>query len=56
MSRNRTERGATSVEYGLIAFLMAGCLVVAVGVLGDANKASFQDSCQKIASAAGDTC
>jgi Flp pilus assembly pilin Flp len=56
MRRPRSQRGATSVEYGLIAFLMAACLAFAVGQLGDASQASFGDSCQQVASATGSSC
>jgi Flp pilus assembly pilin Flp len=56
MRRSRSERGATSLEYGLMAFLMAACLAFAIGAFGDANRASFEDSCRQLASATGTTC
>lgn len=34
-SRARDERGATAVEYGLLAALIAGAIIVTVAALGD---------------------
>jgi pilus assembly protein Flp/PilA len=37
----RDDRGATAVEYGLIVALIAGAVIVAVGLLGTAINGRF---------------
>ncbi len=46
-------RGATSIEYGFIAALIAAGLVVGLGILGDHVAASYDDITVKIETAAG---
>ncbi len=38
----RDEEGATALEYGLLAALIAAAMVVAVGALGDQVSATLQ--------------
>ncbi len=42
------ERGASSVEYGLIAVAIAGLVVVILFLLGGVVRETFADSCQRI--------
>jgi Flp pilus assembly pilin Flp len=46
-------RGATSIEYGFIAALIAAGLVVGFGILGDHVAASYDDIAVQIETAAG---
>ena len=39
----KDESGATAIEYGLIAALIAVALVAAMGFLGDGLKTAFSD-------------
>ena len=39
----KDESGATAIEYGLIAALIAVALVAAMGFLGNGLKSAFQD-------------
>ena len=39
----KDESGATAIEYGLIAALIAVALVAAMGLLGDGLKTSFSN-------------
>jgi len=53
MSRNiinflKDEEGATAIEYGLIAALVAVGIVVALGALGDQLFAVFSDIVEKL--------
>lgn len=52
----RNETGATAVEYGLLAALVAGVVIGAVLLLGQSTQARFQDSCTQISSAMGSSC
>ena len=45
---HRCDDGATSVEYALIAALIAAVIATAVFTLGQANLDSWRDSCTKI--------
>ena len=47
-ARDRTEDGASAVEYGLIVFAIASMVVLIVFSLGIANKEMFADSCTDI--------
>jgi len=38
----KDESGATAIEYGLIAALIAVVLVTAIGAVGDSLKATFE--------------
>lgn len=44
----KDERGASSVEYGLIAVAIAALIVVIVFLLGGVVRETFDDSCEKI--------
>jgi pilus assembly protein Flp/PilA len=44
----RTERGATAVEYGLLVALIAGAIVVAVGLLGQKVNTAFVNVTAKL--------
>ncbi len=52
----RTEDGATSVEYGLLVGFIAALIFGAVLALGQTNGNSWQDSCTKITAPMGETC
>jgi Flp pilus assembly pilin Flp len=54
----RDERGATSVEYGLIATAVAALITVVVLALGGVTRDMFSSSCTAIDSrtATGATC
>jgi Flp pilus assembly pilin Flp len=54
--RHRAQDGATSVEYALIATFIAATIAGGVFALGQANAASWQDSCTKITTAMGSDC
>lgn len=45
----RDEEGATAIEYGLIAALIAVVAVVAMGNVGDNLKSIFQEIADKLA-------
>lgn len=44
----RDEEGATAIEYGLIAGLIAAVIVVTVGKLGNLLESSFVTICNSI--------
>ena len=46
----KEENGATAIEYGLIAALIAVAIITAVGTLGDNLEATFVDVGDKIKS------
>lgn len=50
----KDESGATAVEYGLIAGVMAAILVTVLGLFGDNLKELFQAIADKIGNAADD--
>ncbi|HEX2176972.1 MAG TPA: hypothetical protein VHG70_13770, partial [Nocardioidaceae bacterium] len=54
----RTERAAVSVEYALIAFLIAVGIMGAVLLLSQATQSSYRDSCTQFSAAteAGTDC
>jgi pilus assembly protein Flp/PilA len=54
--RAHDERGASSVEYGLLAALVAGAIIGTVLTFGPAVHGSYQDSCTKITTAMGSDC
>lgn len=43
--------GATAIEYGLIAGLIAVAVIGSISALGSANEGSFTDTYQKISDA-----
>jgi Flp pilus assembly pilin Flp len=47
----RDERGAVSIEYGLIAVLIAVAMLVALVNLGQTNTSSWNDSASKLVNA-----
>jgi Flp pilus assembly pilin Flp len=47
----RDERGAVSIEYGLIAVLIAVAMLVALTNLGQTNTGSWSDSAAKLGNA-----
>ena len=47
----RDQRGATSIEYGMIALLVAVGMLVGLRALGQSNQASWNDTSSKITSA-----
>ena len=47
----RDERGATSIEYGMIALLVAVGMLVALKSLGETNANSWNDSATKLGDA-----
>jgi Flp pilus assembly pilin Flp len=47
-SRARSEEGASSVEYGLIVFAIAGLVTLIVFSFGLVNRELFADSCQEV--------
>jgi pilus assembly protein Flp/PilA len=48
MHRERNERGASAVEYGLLVGGIAALIVVLVFALGDNVTSMFDDTCTKI--------
>ncbi len=49
----KDESGATAIEYGLIAALIAVALVAAMGILGSGLKTSFQGISDKLTNPSG---
>lgn len=47
----KDESGATAIEYGLIASLIAVAIIVAVGNLGDQTSAKFNEIAEGIQNA-----
>ena len=47
------ESGATAIEYGLIAALIAVAIIAAVGALGESLTQAFEDIAGTIANPAG---
>ncbi len=47
----RNEAGATAIEYGLIAALIAVAAITAMGGLGDSIELTFQDASSGLANA-----
>jgi pilus assembly protein Flp/PilA len=47
------DEGATAVEYGLIIALVAGAIIVAVGLLGGAVSGAFTHVATAVTNAAG---
>lgn len=52
MNNTRNEDGASSVEYGLIAFAIAALIVIVVFALGTVTNEMFSESCTEIATPA----
>ena len=50
------ERGASSVEYGLLIAGIAAVLVIVIIALGGSVLGLFDDSCSSIAAESGETC
>lgn len=48
---SQDESGATAIEYGLIATLIALAIIVAAGAVGDNLSAKFQTIADKISTA-----
>lgn len=48
MQRNRNERGASAVEYGLLVGGIAAVVVVMVFALGGKVSGMFKDTCDKV--------
>lgn len=53
---SRSERGASAVEYGLLAAGIAGVMVVALFLFGDMVLDVFTDSCDHISSSVPGDC
>ncbi len=51
LSLFKDESGATAIEYGLIAALVAVATIAALGTLGDGLVATFTDVTDKLGSA-----
>ena len=47
----RDEHGATSIEYGMIALLVAVGMLVGLRALGQSNEASWNDTSDKLTTA-----
>ncbi|MDZ4690706.1 Flp family type IVb pilin [Terricaulis sp.] len=47
----RDERGATAIEYALIAAMLSVAIIASVTLLGDALKDTFDDTAAKVAAA-----
>jgi pilus assembly protein Flp/PilA len=52
----RTERGASAVEYGMLIVGIAGVLVLIVIALGTTTSGLFNDTCDAIADKVGANC
>lgn len=48
MMRSRAERGASSVEYGLLAAAIAAIIVVVVFAIGKYTSAAYEDTCSSL--------
>ena len=46
---NKSDEGASAVEYGLLVAAIAAVIVVVVFVLGGYVQSAFQDTCDEIA-------
>ena len=56
-SRTRDERGASAVEYALVAVLIAVFVIASVTMLGTRTSAMFKSSCESVPDyTAGGTC
>ncbi|MEO5710286.1 MAG: Flp family type IVb pilin [Nocardioidaceae bacterium] len=53
---HRTARGASSVEYALLAALIAIVIVLGVTAFGSATTGMFSKTCSSVAATTGDTC
>jgi Flp pilus assembly pilin Flp len=53
---DRTARGASSVEYALLAALIAIVIVMSVTAFGKATTGMFQKTCSSVAATSGDSC
>ena len=51
-----TQRGASSVEYALLAALIAIVIIGAVTAFGGKTNGLFQMTCSSVASTTGSTC
>jgi pilus assembly protein Flp/PilA len=51
--RRRTERGATSLEYALIASLISVVIIAGVTAVGESNRQLWTDIVNKIVAALG---
>lgn len=49
----KAERGATSVEYGLIVVLIAAVVIIAVALLGQESKGTFDCTVASIETTSG---
>ena len=54
--RRADETGASSVEYALLAVLIAVVILVSVKLLGSNLSASFQHSCESVAATSSGSC
>jgi Flp pilus assembly pilin Flp len=54
--RIKAEDGVSSVEYGLIAGLIAAVVFAGVFAVGQTSQASWENSCSKITAPMGATC
>ena len=55
--RPRDERGASAVEYALVAVLIAVVIIASVTMLGTRTSGMFQSSCESVAaSTSSGTC
>ena len=55
-NNQRTERGASAVEYGLLLMGIAAVIVVVVYALGGSVFGLFDNSCSSLAEQQGATC
>ena len=53
MNLIRNEEGATALEYGLLAALIAGVIAAAVGILGNAVNTTFTNIANTMTAATG---
>ena len=53
INRQRRDTGASSVEYGLIAVLIAAVVIAAVIALGLTTNAAMESPCDALADAGG---
>jgi Flp pilus assembly pilin Flp len=56
LERRRSARGASSVEYALLAALIAVVIVAAVALFGRGTSDLFLNSCNSFVQHSGDTC
>jgi pilus assembly protein Flp/PilA len=56
LGHRRSERGASAVEYGLVAVLIAVVIIASVTLLGGRTKGLFDKTCASMPTVGAATC